>query len=51
MEPTGLIVNGNAVSVTADPDTPLLDVLRNHLGLQRHANSAAASSNAAAAWC
>jgi nicotinate dehydrogenase subunit A len=30
---TSLIVNGNAVSVAADPDTPLLDVLRNHLGL------------------
>lgn len=28
-----LIVNGSAVSVGADPDTPLLDVLRNHLGL------------------
>src|SRR6266436_5732656 len=26
-------VNGSAVSVTADGDTPLLDVLRNHLGL------------------
>jgi len=33
MEPTFLIVNGSAVSVTADGDTPLLDVLRNHLGL------------------
>ena len=33
MEPTSLIVNGSAVSVTADGDTPLLDVLRNHLGL------------------
>ena len=33
MQPTSLIVNGSAVSVTADPDTPLLDVLRNHLGL------------------
>ena len=28
-----LTVNGKAVSVAADPDTPLLDVLRNHLGL------------------
>jgi nicotinate dehydrogenase subunit A len=28
-----ITVNGGAVSVTADPDTPLLDVLRNHLGL------------------
>lgn len=28
-----LTLNGNAVSITADPDTPLLDVLRNHLGL------------------
>src|SRR5438105_1674039 len=26
-------VNGSAVSVSADGDTPLLDVLRNHLGL------------------
>src|SRR6266567_8950884 len=33
MQATSLIVNGSAVSVTADPDTPLLDVLRNHLGL------------------
>jgi nicotinate dehydrogenase subunit A len=28
-----LVVNHGAVSVTADADTPLLDVLRNHLGL------------------
>ena len=28
-----LTVNGGAVSVSADGDTPLLDVLRNHLGL------------------
>jgi nicotinate dehydrogenase subunit A len=28
-----LIVNGHAVSVSADGDTPLLDILRNHLGL------------------
>jgi nicotinate dehydrogenase subunit A len=28
-----LIVNGKPVSVAADGDTPLLDVLRNHLGL------------------
>jgi nicotinate dehydrogenase subunit A len=33
MPATAFTVNGNAVSVTADPDTPLLDVLRNHLGL------------------
>ena len=33
MEPTSLIVNGSTVSVTADGGTPLLDVLRNHLGL------------------
>src|SRR5260370_16770312 len=33
MEPIGLKVNGNAVSVTADEQTPLLDILRNHLGL------------------
>ncbi len=29
-----LSVNGQAVSVTAAPDTPLLDVLRNHLDLK-----------------
>ena len=33
MPATSLIVNGNTVSVGADGDTPLLDVLRNHLGL------------------
>jgi len=33
METTSLTVNGRAVSVTADVDTPLLDILRNHLGL------------------
>jgi len=33
MQSTRLIVNGSTVSVTADGDTPLLDVLRNHLGL------------------
>jgi len=33
MQTTSLTVNGNAVSVGADGDTPLLDVLRNHLGL------------------
>ncbi len=33
MQSTSLTVNGNAVSVTAHGDTPLLDVLRNHLGL------------------
>jgi len=33
MEPTSLTVNGSAVTVTADRDTPLLDILRNHLGL------------------
>jgi nicotinate dehydrogenase subunit A len=33
MQATSLTVNGIAVSVAADPDTPLLDVLRNHLGL------------------
>src|SRR6266404_9397577 len=33
MPSTSLTVNGNAVSVTADADTPLLDILRNHLGL------------------
>src|SRR6201997_5303508 len=33
MQSTSFVVNGNAVSVSADADTPLLDVLRNHLGL------------------
>jgi nicotinate dehydrogenase subunit A len=33
MQSISLIVNGSAVSVTADGDTPLLDILRNHLGL------------------
>jgi nicotinate dehydrogenase subunit A len=33
MPPVSLTVNGSAVSVTADGDTPLLDILRNHLGL------------------
>src|SRR5438045_7778679 len=33
MPAISLNVNGGAVSVSADPDTPLLDVLRNHLGL------------------
>ena len=33
MQSTSLIVNGSTVSVTADGDTPLLDILRNHLGL------------------
>jgi nicotinate dehydrogenase subunit A len=33
MQATALTVNGIVVSVTADADTPLLDVLRNHLGL------------------
>src|SRR5262250_2580190 len=33
MQPVNVIVNGNALSVTANADTPLLDVLRNHLGL------------------
>ena len=33
MQSTRLTVNGSAVSVTADGDTPLLDILRNHLGL------------------
>ena len=33
MQSTSLIVNGSAVSVTADGDAPLLDILRNHLGL------------------
>jgi nicotinate dehydrogenase subunit A len=33
MEPISLTVNGRPVNVTADGDTPLLDILRNHLGL------------------
>ena len=33
MPAISLIVNGSSVSVNADGDTPLLDVLRNHLGL------------------
>ena len=33
MQTTALTVNGHAVSVNVDGDTPLLDVLRNHLGL------------------
>jgi nicotinate dehydrogenase subunit A len=33
MQATSLTVNGSTVSVTADGDTPLLDILRNHLGL------------------
>jgi nicotinate dehydrogenase subunit A len=33
MDAISLTVNGRAVSLAADPDTPLLDVLRNHLGL------------------
>ena len=33
MQAISFTVNGNAVSVTADGDTPLLDILRNHLGL------------------
>ncbi len=33
MQAFSLTINGNAVSVTAAADTPLLDVLRNHLGL------------------
>jgi nicotinate dehydrogenase subunit A len=31
--PISLTVNGSGVQVATDPDTPLLDVLRNHLGL------------------
>jgi nicotinate dehydrogenase subunit A len=33
MQPTQLSVNGSVVNVVADADIPLLDVLRNHLGL------------------
>src|SRR5499427_53518 len=34
MPPIPLVVNGREVSVSADPDTPLLDILRNHLSLK-----------------
>jgi nicotinate dehydrogenase subunit A len=33
MEPVTLTINGESVRVRAGGDTPLLDVLRNHLGL------------------
>lgn len=33
MQTVSLTVNGRILTVTADADTPLLDVLRNHLGL------------------
>jgi nicotinate dehydrogenase subunit A len=33
MQPISFTVNGKPVSVAADGDTPLLDALRNHLGL------------------
>jgi nicotinate dehydrogenase subunit A len=33
MEPVTLTINGDSVCVSAGGDTPLLDVLRNHLGL------------------
>ncbi|MBV8736968.1 MAG: (2Fe-2S)-binding protein [Alphaproteobacteria bacterium] len=33
MPTVDLIVNGREVNVSADADTPLLDILRNHLGL------------------
>jgi nicotinate dehydrogenase subunit A len=33
MSSTAFTVNGKPVALSADPDTPLLDVLRNHLGL------------------
>jgi len=34
MKRFGIVVNGCAVDVTANEETPLLDVLRNHLGLK-----------------
>ena len=34
MQPIPLNVNGSSVSVVADGETPLLDALRNHLGLK-----------------
>ena len=33
MKPIPLIVNGSTISVTAEEETPLLDILRNRLGL------------------
>jgi nicotinate dehydrogenase subunit A len=33
MQSTSLIVNGSTINVTTDGDTPLLDILRNYLGL------------------
>src|SRR6478736_6890897 len=33
MDSIAFTVNGKPASIAADPDTPLLDVLRNHLGL------------------
>jgi len=33
MESIAFTVNGEPASIAADPDTPLLDILRNHLGL------------------
>ena len=33
MHSIAFTVNGKPASIAADPDTPLLDVLRNHLGL------------------
>lgn len=33
MQPTHLTVNGRSVAIIADGDTPLLDILRNHLKL------------------
>ena len=34
MQTIPISVNGSTVTVTADQDTPLLDILRNHLGLK-----------------
>ena len=34
MQTIPISVNGSTVTVTADEDTPLLDILRNHLGLK-----------------
>jgi nicotinate dehydrogenase subunit A len=33
MQSTRLSVNGTSIEIAADGDTPLLDILRNHLGL------------------
>ena len=51
MQEIALSVNGKAVRVNADPDTPLLDVLRNHLGLVGSKFGCGLEADAAVAWC